>query len=93
MKSESERVLEARTKIAGWIVTPLIGGLFLMWYNHVLLQYPLGYWKLVLLAVPVTLMQVCMKETKYIVAITAILAMFGQVLAWIGLVHLPLSHL
>ena len=84
---------QARAKLIGYAIYPFIGGLFFLWYNHVLLQYPIRYWQLVVLSIPVAFMQYCIKPTKYLVAAVSIAAMFGQALAWIGMLSLPLFHL
>jgi len=84
---------EARAKLIGLAIYPFIGGLFFMWYNHVLFQYPIAYWKLVVISIPVAFMQYSIKPSRYIVVLTSVVAMFGQVLAWIGMIALPLFHL
>ena len=84
---------KSNSTVAEWILSFLLGGLVLMWYNHVYIQYPIAYWQLVILAAVSAFLSNMGKPWQYLMALLFCGAVVGQVLKWIGIVSLPLFHL
>lgn len=79
-----------RKKKEGYLIAPFIIGWLLVWYNHVWIQWPVGYWKWVALSIPLLLIPDWLR--KPIMGIVFAVAAVCQVAHWLGLVNLPLIH-
>lgn len=78
-------------KMIGCLLVPFLLGLFYMWYNHVLFQWSIPYWKWAILGTAIWFF--CPKWlNKIIDGLLFAIAGLGQVLAWLSFVHLPLIH-
>lgn len=76
--------------IIGWVGAFLVGGLLLMWYNYIWIQYSIPYWKFVCLSIPMFVCFKLVKWTKYIWASLLAVALMAQTLAWLKIITLPL---
>jgi hypothetical protein len=75
------------------IVCSLFGGLLLMWYNHVLFQYPIEYWKLVILAAVIGFLSWAIKPMTGLMGMVFCVCVIGQILSWLHALTLPILYI
>lgn len=89
--TEQKKKDNAKAKLIGYLLSPFIGGLLFLWYNHVWIQLPIPYWKWC--CISAAFMFLPNWISKPVAGILGAGAIFGQVLYWLNLVQLPLIPL
>lgn len=80
----------AASVILGHIVACPIFALFLLWYNHVLLAVPFGFWQACILSAGVAVVNKTLAMAKHLLALLFAFVMITQCLAWAKVVSLPI---
>jgi hypothetical protein len=88
---EKKKKDETIPNIIGFVLGIPIVALFLMWYNHVWIQWPVHYWQWMCFSVGLILIK--SKLTEIIFSVIFSVAVLAQIAHWMGFVAFPLIHL
>jgi hypothetical protein len=91
LKTQQQKREDAITTFIGYCIAPFLTGAFFAWYNYILIQWPIGYWKWVALSLPMLLIPKWLTTPIFgiVFSVTAV----AQVCKWLGLTVLPLIKL
>lgn len=84
---------ELGVRVAAYCADIPVGGLIFLWYNHIIFQKDIPYWKFVVLTIPILYLTSVKSTNKFvrpIMSLLLIVCLIAQTLAWLNLIVLPL---
>lgn len=80
-------------KFVGYCIAIPFIALFLLWYNHVIVQWNIKYWQWLILAIPLVWFRHNNKWFSVVISILWLITFVGQLLYWMNIITLPLIKL